>query len=227
MKTYIRSGLFAAALSVAAFAADPTASTTAPAPTTPPPGDQPAAPGAHLRQHVRASVIAEHLGLSADQKTQLKAIRQQTAAAVKTIRANAALTPDQQREQIAAHRKTAHDQMSALLTAEQRARFAELTSHPGKMHALVEHRVRLAALAQKLGLTDAQRTQIANIRKSAHASIKPIRENASLSPEEKSAKIGDLLQAARTEVRGVLTPDQQKQLDELRERAVDRMLRLG
>lgn len=227
MKTYLRYGLFAAALSVAAFAADPAASTT-PTTTAPVPGDQPVAgPHAQMRAHARRAVIAEQLGLTDAQKAQMKALRQQSAGIIKGIRANPSLTPDQQHEQIAAQRQAARDQFKALLTPDQQAKLAQLTSHPRRMHALVEHRVRMASLAEKLGLSDVQKTQLKQIRQSARASIQPIRENASLTPEQKTAQIHDILKAARTQMRGVLTPDQQQKLDDLRERALDHMLRLG
>jgi len=225
MKTCLRYGLIAAALSVAAFAADPATTTATPA--APASADRPAPPAAKLRSHARLAVIADQLGLTDAQKAQLKDLRKQTGATIKGIRDNTSLTADQQKEQIKAQRLAAREQFNAVLTADQRARFAELTAHPAKVHALVEHRLRAGKFAAELGLSDAQKSQLKQIRQSARASIQPIRANAALTPDQKRTQIQSVLQAARTQVRGVLTPDQQQKLDDLRERAVDRMLRLG
>lgn len=226
MKTYLRLGLLAAALSVAAYASDQPA---APPPPAPGPGAEFAPGQLQPRGHHRArlAVFANQLGLTADQKTSLKAIGKQTEASVKAVRANTALTPEQQRTQIVALRDAARTQMRALLTPEQQAKFDDLTSHPRRMHAMVQHRERMAALADKLGLTDAQRARIADIRKATHASIQPILANQELTHEQKFAKVRDLREAARQEVRGVLTPAQQEQFDQLRERVLERWMPLG
>ena len=224
MKTSLRYGFFAAALSVAAFAADPAVSTPS---ATPAPADPAASPGWAARTHARAAVLAHQLDLTEAQQAQLKAVRQQTAATIKGIRANSSLTPDQQRAQIAAQRQSARDQFKALLTPDQQAKLATLEAHPGKLHAMVDLRLRLTRLAKTLGLSDAQKSQLKQIRQSARASIQPIRENASLTADQKRAQIQPLLQSARAQMRAVLTPEQQQKFDEMRDRALDRALHLG
>ena len=74
------------------------------------------------------SIVAERLGLTAEQKAQLKAIRTQTAATVKDIRANAALTAEQKRTQVRVAQQSLREQMRTLLTPDQQAKLAQIQS---------------------------------------------------------------------------------------------------
>lgn len=69
---------------------------------------------------------------------------------------------------------------------------------------------------RKLGLTDAQKTQLKATRANTAAAVKAIRADASLTPEQKKAKVRETLLAARTQARSVLTPDQQAKLQQMR-----------
>lgn len=59
------------------------------------------------------------LGLSEDQSTQLKALREYTQKKVKGIRENQALTESQKKEQVTAVFKQQHEDMKSILTPEQ------------------------------------------------------------------------------------------------------------
>ena len=161
-------------------------------------------------------VIADRLRLTGDQRTKIKAAWRQTAEAAKAIRANAALTAEQQHEQIAALRKSTREQMRAMLTPEQQTKLAEIRNHPRMLHALAVRRVRAAAVANRLGLTTEQRAKIHNIRGATRAAVAQVRSDPALTPEQKRAKVRVLVKANRLEARGVLTPDQQKKLDGMR-----------
>jgi len=169
-------------------------------------------------QRARMSIVAERLGLTVEQKTQLKTIRGQTAETVKAIRANDALTADQKRAQAVAAWKTSREQMSALLTPDQQAELAQIKGHPWRLNALAVSRVRMGLLANRLGLTPDQRTKIRDIRIKTVAAVNPIRADASLIPETKRAKVRELVEASRTEIRVVLTPGQEAKLQRIRRR---------
>jgi hypothetical protein len=66
------------------------------------------------------------LHLTPDQKIQARAIHRQTAAAVKAISDNPALTPDQKLAQIRATRQRGHRQFRELLTDQQREKLYRL-----------------------------------------------------------------------------------------------------
>ncbi|MDE3084773.1 MAG: hypothetical protein KGJ37_06100 [Verrucomicrobiota bacterium] len=208
MKTFFRFSLAAAGLAVVTLTH---AQNATPAPSASP---------QHMQalRHAKETVVAEHLGLTSDQKAKMKAIRAQTSEAVKTVKANTTLTPEQQHEQIAVLYKSSHDQMTALLTPEQRGRLAEIMSHPQLLRAMVKKHLRMEQTLKQLALTPEQRTKIHDIRRQTAESVKSIRADATLTPEQKKAKAHEAMRTSRDQVRGVLTPDQQKKLNEIRQR---------
>jgi len=89
-------------------------------------------------------------------------------------------------------------------------------AHP-RLPARLKHRAAVRRhLAKKLGLGADQVAQLKAKHAATVASLKAIRADATLTPEQKRAKARATLQAARTDMRTVLTPDQQAKLDALR-----------
>jgi len=57
--------------------------------------------------------------------------------------------------------------------------------------------------------------------------VNPIRADASLTPEAKRAKVRELVEASRTEIHGVLTPEQEAKLQRIRRRLLAPLGPLG
>lgn len=72
------------------------------------------------RLRARAERVAEHLGLTEDQKARLKAVNEAHRAEVEKLRADESLTRKQAREKFAALREDAQQKRNAILTPEQR-----------------------------------------------------------------------------------------------------------
>jgi hypothetical protein len=91
-------------------------------------------------------------------------------------------------------------------------------SHP-RLRALWlrRHAIR-QRMAHRLNLTADQISQFKAERAKTVTAVKAIRADRGLTPEQKKAKVRATVQAARTAMRGVLSPDQQKQLQHLRAR---------
>lgn len=137
MKIFTRITLLAAGLAVAALPA-----ITAAADNTPAPGDKPALAGKHPRLRAlmqRKAVrqrIAQRLGLTADQITQLKATRANTVAALKAIRSDTSLTVDQKKAKARETLQSARAQMRGVLTPDQQAKMGKLRAFiRGRMQA--------------------------------------------------------------------------------------------
>lgn len=93
---------------------------------------------------------------------------------------------------------------------------ATAPAHPGR-RALMMHRAMIRHhIAKKLGLSADQKTQLKTARANTAAAVKAIRADASLTPEQKKAKVHEAIQSARAQMRTVLTPDQQAKLDAVR-----------
>jgi len=218
MKTILGVSLLAASITIAAIAGT-TGSAT-------PPADHSGRPGQAFR-HAKMAVVAERLGLNDAQKAKLKELRQQTATAVQAVQANTSLTEAQKAAQIKSLRGNARDQMRAVLTDDQRAKLAELRSHPRMLNGLAMHRMHLAMLARRLELTPDQRASIRDIQVKTMAAVKPIRADSNLTTEAKRAKVRELVQASRAQVRGLLTPEQQTKLERMRRRLLAPLGPLG
>ena len=65
-------------------------------------------------------------------------------------------------------------------------------------------------MAKELNLTDAQKTQMKGIQQNARTQMQAIRNDNSLTQDQKRAKIQELHQSTQTQMNGVLTPEQQQ-----------------
>jgi Spy/CpxP family protein refolding chaperone len=77
-------------------------------------------------------------------------------------------------------------------------------------------------LAEKLGLTDAQRTQLQSINEQHREQVRAIAQNDSLTEEQKREQLRAVNQQHQEQIQGILTPEQQQRFRELRERRRDR-----
>lgn len=95
--------------------------------------------------------------------------------------------------------------------------------HP-RLHAMLLRRQAVRQrVAKKLGLSADQISQLKAERAKIATTVKGIRADASLTPEQKKAKVRETLQSARTAMRGVLTPEQQAKAKELRAKVGERL----
>ena len=86
------------------------------------------------------------------------------------------------------------------------------------LRALQQRRALQQQIAKKLNLTAEQRTQLKASRAKTAAAVKAIRADSTLSADQKKAKTREVMQAARTELRSVLTADQLKKWDKLQKK---------
>jgi len=189
-------------------------------------------PGGHARwaaafHRAKMGVIANRLGLTADQRAKLKAIRTQTGSNLQAIRANGALTAEQKQAQLAAARQGAKAQLKAVLTDEQLGKLAFLRNHPRQLNELATRRVKMGMAANQLGLSPDQRAKIRDITQKTAAAVKPVRQDPNLTPAARREKVRQLVDASRTEIRGVLTAEQQDRLQRMRRRLLAPLGPLG
>lgn len=74
-------------------------------------------------------------------------------------------------------------------------------------------------IGEKLNLTADQKTAIKSIFTTSASEVKAIRQDKSLSTEQKQAKIKTLRQNVKEQIKAILTPQQQTQLAQLRKQA--------
>lgn len=85
-------------------------------------------------------------------------------------------------------------------------------AHPGGGHG-DRAKKRLQMLDEKLHLSDAQKQQISAIWAASEQKGKALRADTALDKEDRKEQMMDIMKAAHDQVRGLLTPDQQKTFD--------------
>jgi Spy/CpxP family protein refolding chaperone len=80
----------------------------------------------------------------------------------------------------------------------------------------------LQHLTTALNLTADQQTQIKPILDAAHAQVRTIFQNASLTPQQKFTQVKDVLEAANGQINGILTPAQQSAFAALKQQRYHR-----
>lgn len=91
---------------------------------------------AHHRKGARMQRLAQELGLTDAQKTQIKTIMQNTRQQAQSIHKNSALSADQKKEQMQALHKSMRKQVAGVLTKEQKAKWQAIRQeHRAQKHS--------------------------------------------------------------------------------------------
>ena len=76
---------------------------------------------------------------------------------------------------------------------------------------------KLQSLSSELNLTDDQKTQLKPILQDEAQQIKALHDDTSLSPDQKKAKVAEIRQSHKSQMDAILTPEQQKKLETIKE----------
>jgi hypothetical protein len=166
--------------------------------------------------------LADALSLSGSQQTAIAPIVESAVQQIEQIH-------QQAKSQTVDVINSASGQITPLLTPDQQAKFAkivqDLEAHggPGMAHhaKFAGHGGpgnQLGMLTQKLGLSPDQQNQVKPILDAAHAQVKAIFTNTSLTREQKLAQVKETMQGAFGQINGLLTPEQQTQFAAMKEK---------
>ena len=166
--------------------------------------------------------LANALSLTGSQQAQIAPIIEAAKPQLKTIHDDAMA----QRKAVI---ESAASQITPLLTPDQQTKFAQMVQKfengpgAGGRHGFGQFGGAAGAkgdilqrLTTQLGLTTDQQNQIKPILDAAHTQVVAIRQNTSLTEEQKFAQIKDTMEAAHGQIAGILTPAQQQQLAALK-----------
>lgn len=158
--------------------------------------------------------LGDLLGLSADQVAQIQPILDATRAKAEEIRAQVkagTLSKEEARAKIGTLHESQKTQIMALLTAEQQAKFAAMRDHH---HGPFD----LTKLKEALGLSDDQVSQISAIQTATQAKVSDLHaqvEAGTLSPDDAHVQIDQLKRDTMSQMKAVLSADQQDLLDKI------------
>ncbi|MEP7238373.1 MAG: hypothetical protein ABI685_10925 [Ferruginibacter sp.] len=168
----------------------------------------------HHHQHQKG-MMAKQLNFSEDQKKQAKMINEDSRKKMQELNKNESITVKEQRDRKAAILKERKTKMDGLLTVEQKTKQSQLKAeYKAKKEAgYAKH---MDKMKTNLGLTDEQVTKLKAQRSANHAKAEKIKNNESLSREQKKEQMMALKADAKNESKKIFTPEQLKKREEMK-----------
>jgi Spy/CpxP family protein refolding chaperone len=159
----------------------------------------------------------QQLNLTADQNSQIQQLMRDQRSQMQALRANTSLTPEQRKQQIHDLRAANHQKVMALLTPEQQTQFQQLQQQR-RVRGRAFHNGRRMQGLQALNLTEQQKDQIKPIFQSTRQQMQALRNDTSLTPEQRREKLQQIRQSQQAQLNSILTPEQQQQLQQMHRR---------
>ena len=168
----------------------------------------------HHQQHQKG-MMAKQLNFSEAQKTQAKAINEDSGKKMQELNKNESITVKEMHDRRAAIQKERKTKMDGLLTAEQKAKQTQLRAdHKAKKEA--GYAKRLDKMKTNLNLTNEQVTKLKAQRAATHTKAEKIKNNELLSREQKKEQMMALKSEAKNQHNKIFTPDQLKKREEMK-----------
>lgn len=156
--------------------------------------------------------MAQQLNLTDQQKTQIQGIFQTQRQQAQAIRQDTSLTPEQKQDKLKALRSSTHQQVQGVLTPEQQQQMKQFREqHQGMRKGMGPGKGQGGPGMAALNLTDQQKTQMQSIMQTQRQQMQSIRQDSSLTAEQRQQKMQELRQSTHQQMMGILTPEQQQQ----------------
>ena len=174
----------------------------------------------HHHKHQKG-MMAKQLNFSEAQKNQAKSINEDSRKKMQELNKNENITVKEQRDRRATIQKERKTKMDGLLTAEQKAKQTQLRAdHKAKKEA--GYAKRLDKMKTNLNLSDEQVTKLKAQRAATHAKAEKIKNNESLSREQKKEQMMALKSEAKNQHKKIFTPEQFKKREEMKKNRGDK-----
>lgn len=171
--------------------------------------------GNEMHKFHHRNMMTNKLNLTDAQKQQAKTINDDYRNQVKELEQNDNITLKEYRSKKASLEQERKSKFEALLTTEQKNKIAQARKERSeKMKMMAEKR--MEKMKTDLNLTDDQVAKMKAQRDSSMEQMKSIRENPSLSEEQKKEQFMDLRKSMHNSMNSILTADQLKKREELR-----------
>ena len=164
--------------------------------------------------HHHRGQMMEQLNLTPEQKSQLKSLHESNKLQRDAIKNDATLTQDQKRAKMKDLQKSQSDKFNSILTPDQLAKrnaYIQKMKANGKMHGkqsgFGNHRK--GNMMANLNLTPDQKSQMKAMYESNKQQRDAIKNDASLTDDQKTEKMRDLQKSQSDKFNSILTPDQQ------------------
>lgn len=168
----------------------------------------------HHHQHQK-EMITKELNFSEAQKNQAKVINEDSRKKMQELNKKESITVKEMRDRKTAILKERKTKMDGLLTAEQKTKMPQLKAeHNAKKEA--GYAKRLDRMKTNLNLTDDQVAKLKAQQTANHAKAEQIKNNESLSREQKKQQMMALKTEAKDRHNKIFTAEQLKKRDEMK-----------
>jgi Spy/CpxP family protein refolding chaperone len=162
------------------------------------------------------------MNLTDAQKQQAKELNADHMNKVKDLEKDQNITLKDYRAKKAILEQERKSKFQALLTPEQKDKIVQGKKEMHEKREMMGKK-RMDKMKSDLNLTDAQVEKIKEQRKSSIEKIKEIRDNSSLTQEQKKEKFMEQRKSAHESMGSILNPDQIKKRDEMRQNRINEM----
>ena len=151
--------------------------------------------------------VMQQLNLSDQQKTGMKALREEKQTKLADLESNDKITMADYRSRREAINKEYRGKMENLLTPDQKNRMAEMKkSRTEDREKQMESR--LAKMKENLSLSNDQEKLLRDQMNTMKTKLQSIRQNSSLGPDQKKLQIRQAREEGKKQLEAILTPDQ-------------------
>ena len=175
----------------------------------------------HPAHNQQAGGRLKELNLSATQKEQVKASRQNTEKQLAELKKNDQLTVKDFKASKDAILQSQKDQVSAILTDEQKNQLAQNKPKPNDRQGDNAGN-NIGKMKENLGLSEQQITQIKANRDADQVKIKAIKENSQLSNSEKKEQLKVIKKEQENNLAQILSPEQISKMEQSRKDRKDK-----
>ena len=167
------------------------------------------------RKDYRDKRMAEKIKLSDEQKQKAKALNEDYRKKMEELRKKDDILVKDWRNQMTELNKKHREDMSALLSKEQKAQIEKSKAERKKM-AEIDANARMEKMKLRLDLNDDQMARIKKQRSETLEKRKAIHENRSQDMMKKRVEMKTLIQKNKENMRSILTEEQLKKMKEIR-----------
>lgn len=190
--------------------------------------------GALSQPDKRLNLMTQTLGLTKEQQEKIKPILAEEYGQLEALRGNDTLNRDERRTRLRQLNESTYEKVKPLLTPLQQQKHDEMKkmigenrakkrkTRPGPSPEENTPEKRLSRLTLYLGLTPEQQVKIKPILEEEYAQLESFRGNDTINREQRRVKLQALNESTYEKIKPVLTPEQQKKHNEIRQRITER-----
>jgi Spy/CpxP family protein refolding chaperone len=161
----------------------------------------------------RHGMDMKELNLTDAQKGQMKTQREDFHKKMEDLKKNDGITVKEWRSKMESLKNEQKTKIESILTKEQKDKMQQMKTEGGAKHKEMAGK-RAGMMKEKLGLSDEQSAKLDKNRSEMMEKMKTIRENKSLSDEQRQEQMKELHKKQKDAMKSILTEEQLKKMKE-------------